>query len=60
MVKIEVTVVDAKDDNCTITVKTPKYYKKSSDNEKKIANVVGNEINNTLTKLSKGAIWQTN
>jgi len=56
MVKIEVTVVDAKDDNCTITVKTPKYYKKSSDNEKKIANVVGNEINNTLTKLSKGAI----
>lgn len=54
MVKIEVTVVESKNDNCTITVRTPKQYKKSTDNEIKTANVVGNSINNALKELSKG------
>ena len=56
MIKIEVTVVESKHDSCTITVKKPKQYKKSTEAEVKTANVIKNSIDNCLGKLSKGDI----
>ena len=56
MVKIEVTVVENKNESSTITVRTPKHYKTATENEKKTANVVKNSIDTAIEKLSKGEI----
>lgn len=54
MVKIEVTVVENKNDSCVVTVRTPKHYKTATEQEKKTANVLRNSIDNAFKELSKG------
>lgn len=56
MVKIEVTVVETKGEQCTINIKRPKHLKSATEGEKKTANVVKNSIDNAIEKLSKGEI----
>lgn len=54
MVKIEITVVDSKNNGeCTVNIGKTKHLKSSTDNEKMVANSVHNALKDALKTLSK-------